>query len=1279
VQRLLPLLNSAAATWFLFVYHITWQASLLAVLVLAVVLLGRRWPSPLRYWLLVLALAKFALPPLLSMPTGLFSHVGPAVKTVPIQASLPTVALPNPTIMDSATPLGGIPVGSVQGKPSGRTKPVAEPQTSAPVLDGKSWLMLLHISGAMVAACGILRSLLALRRTLHRMTEVTDGELQRRFVRLSEQLGLRRLPRLLLSHEPCGPAAFGLLQPVVVLPGTVALLDARALDAILAHELAHHRRHDLWINWVQLALAVVWWFNPVLWVLNRQIRKVREDCCDDLLLAKNVTTGQAYCATLLGAASKLTGRTTAGISLGFGDPLHPLGRRFERIMDHTLRRAPRLSRAGVLFLAVLASVVLPGLRRSDGDESIRSTKRGEPSASKAAADAKDAAPTATQVWPEGATVAGRVLDHRGMPIANAEVLLLGQERIIVDADRRTWFVPEKENPSPPSTRTGKNGAFTITRKQGAADRLAVIAESPLFWVVSRNSLKQADHVDITLPPAGSLAIRCNFPSKPPKLPVMIDLKTFDGIAWNTDSLRFHMSSFSLVNPGETVFDHLAPAQYSVQRFQETKTDRNSALMTGADRRLVKIESAKRAIIHLERGIGQPLSGQVRGLENVELRYAHLTISCLGPEEVVGKDGHRSRVNTAFDVIPITSEGRFTTDPIAPGKYSASLFAVRASTPRLSSQSSDFSGGFSFTVPEKGDMPKVEIVAKPNRPPDLSKVTDLRLRVVDEDGKPLSKLEAMVHTADAGYGLWVEGHDGLVFLGGAWQYRGAALQVLVRADGYASTVARFAGPQRDDLSNGTAAITLRRGQKVQLRFNLPQDMTWPKGTLPEVYFDDLQERLRMMRQPSNRQGNVVPDFNMLNSREVGAGQFEFSLAADTPRFHVAVHAPGFLQFFEAGSFTPADVKNGKLEIDVPRPATLDVSFEPGHHPGTDVPFKSASVDVNWQIQGNRFLNVTSAANSSLTPRLKVTDLAPGRYWVSVRTQPKEESKPLPGTEINVGAFYDQRMLTLKAGQSERIDFRSTPFDPNAFRGTRAAVVHIRTPDGKPAKGRKVSVTYFDDHYGSQTVFSGALPASGDIVLTGITDTAPPSSYPFPAYTVSVDDKRLGSFGFTKEPPTQRFEFSLAPGVGDIAPDLELTSLVSGKPIRLSSLHGKVVFLEFWATWCGPCQEPMAKLNALGEEQSAAWKDRVAIVPVSIDSEQGRVKSHVQQRGWTGLEHFWSGGSNGQDFEAPAARAFVVHGVPEAVLIGRDGRLLWRGHPLDKSNGKDLKSRIEDALR
>jgi beta-lactamase regulating signal transducer with metallopeptidase domain/thiol-disulfide isomerase/thioredoxin len=1885
MQLLIPKLNGAAVIWFSFVGHAAWQASLLAVLLLAVVGLGRRWPSPLRYWLLVLALAKFALPPVVSMPTGLFSYIGPAVRATPSTANLPAVSSANLAMVDPPEAAEG---SSAMPIPNGsfaeRTSAAAESRSSAPVLDVRVWLMLLHAAGAVVVACWILSGLLAMRRTLRRATEVPDGELRQRFFRLSKALGMRHPPRLLLCREPCGPAALGVLRPVVVLPDAVVSLDASALDAILAHELAHHRRRDPCINWLQLALTAVWWFNPLLWIVNRQIRKVREDCCDDLLLTRNVTTDRAYCDTLLNAASRLTERAAVGVSLGFGDNLHPLGRRLERIMDQTLRRAPRLSLTGILILALLATVVLPGLRRLDGDESpppakqadsaadkavadgkdasaaaildksvIRVTGRalsadgravagarvvlvdnrtetqpdrqivaevtsaadgsfdlgerksagvvlavhpdyaiawanlaadathdrltlrltppqsraarvtdedgrplagahvwligagdrtgtepqfrdylslphflalvgattgedgfalvhnlpntgcnlaaelsgyadgspamhdddesgrldrfrlskaarvsgkvvtaegepvvgarvtfaadwkywafwhattdqrgryaidglpgdgwdmsrwgkgkrgdgryrvsvasdrylgretqiqlkpgesrdefdftvtlgtvvkcrviqrgsgkpmpnarlgiwsaagnktavaddqglvtylvprgdvqlnflqpgpgvyigdpgngalptqslnatgldavsvrldappiegrlvtlggdvvgpdgrplagavvqpaaagrfitknvysyivaapsnddgtfelvevpagrklllfaetrdrkaagtaavdvpaepdesfrlhlklqptrrasvsiadsaggvnakrsdmplqispiveGEPiyfkaertartdaegrleidgilpgleyllremtpsndapaealggappprktfekrlrlvavgaaAGDKPAADAKNAAPATTVEWPEGATVMGRVLDHRGAPVANAVVLLLGKERVIVDADRRNWFALEQQNGRPASARTDKNGAFTITRKQGTSDRLGVIADDPLFWVVSRKSLSQGDNIEIKLPASGSLAVHCDLPGKPPKMPVMVESKTFDGVIWNTDWLRFHMSTFTLDNPGETLFEHLAPGQYAVQRQVETKTGPNSVLLTGADRELVQIESAKRANVRFERKTGRPLSGQVRGLEDVDLRYAYLTIHRLGPEEVLGNDGKLGRMYVAFDVIPITSDGRFTTDPIPPGKYTADLFAVLASAPQLSSTSSDFSGNVSFTVPVEGELPKVEFDAKATAPRDLSKVTDLRVRIVDEDGKVVPKAEAMVNTADQGCGPWTAGRDGWVFLGGASQYRGAALQVLVRADGYASAIEHFTGAERDKLSKGETTITLRHGQKIQLQFNLPAGMTWPTAALPEVYFDDLQQRVRMMRQPSNRRDGNLSDFNMLNLKPVGEGRFEFQVADDTPRFHVAVHVPGFLQFFETGPFTLADVKNKNenLQVDVPRPAMLDVSFEPGDHADAASLFKSASLDVMRQLQGNSYLSVASAPGSSLTPRLKLTDLAPGHYLVDVRTQPQDNREPLPGTEINAGAFFDRKMLTLKDGQIERIDFRSVPYDANAFRGTRKAVVRIRTPDGKPAKDRNVSVTRFDGHYGSQVVFSGTVPGSGEIVLTDITDAKLPASYSaFSPYQVSVDGERLGSFGFTKETGTEQFDFALAPGTGDMAPDVSLTSLTTGKETSLKSFRGKVVFLEFWATWCGPCQQPMSKLNALGAEQGDAWKDQVAIVPVSIDSEHARVRSHVREREWTGLEHFLSGGADGADFESPAARAFVVSSVPQAFLIGRDGRILWRGHPLDQTDGMDVKSRIEHALK
>src|SRR5262249_53989275 len=148
---------------------------------------------------------------------------------------------------------------------------------------------------------------------------------------------------------------------------------------------------------------------------------------------------------------------------------------------------------------------------------------------------------------------------------------------------------------------------------------------------------------------------------------------------------------------------------------------------------------------------------------------------------------------------------------------------------------------------------------------------------------------------------------------------------------------------------------------------------------------------------------------------------------------------------------------------------------------------------------------------------------------------------------------------------------------------------------------------------------------------------------------------------------------------LAPDIELRRVGSETSTRLSSLRGKVVCLEFWATWCGPCQPAMAKLARLSEEQAAAWKDRVAIVPVSIDANPEHVQAHVRQRGWDRLEHFWAGAGTASDFDAPAARAFVVSGVPEAILIGPDGRILWRGHPLNGGGQSDLKARIEAAMR
>jgi RNA polymerase sigma factor (sigma-70 family) len=877
-------------------------------------------------------------------------------------------------------------------------------------------------------------------------------------------------------------------------------------------------------------------------------------------------------------------------------------------------------------------------------------------------------------WPEGTTVTGRVVNQNGEAVANAEVLLLGPERILVDADRKTWFVFEGDkSPGPPSTRTNKQGEFRIQRHKGKADRLAVIADDPLFWVVPRKSLARGDDLDIKLPPSGSIAINCNLPGKAAKQPVMIELRTFDDVNWDSDALRFHEGEFSVPNPGETIVEHLPPGVYSVERDQQVRTG-NSIQMNPADRQLARVEANRRAAIRFEHKVGRPLTGQVRGLEKVDLHYAYVSIHYAGPEERDRK-GKPYRRYTVFDAMPIGPDGHFKTDPIPPGKYFVDLFAVLSSTPPQSTQAADFSGHVDFTVPERGAPPEIVLVAKANkdpRPPN----TDCRVRVLDETGKPVVKVQAMLHTADAGYYNWTDGGLGVAVLNDPDPFpRSEVIDVLLRADGYASAIARFERKHRDQLRQGQATVTLRRGQKVELRFRLPEGRTWPKGVLPDAYFKELEARVQMMRQPANRQGDPS-DFNMLNLHEVGPGRFELRLADDTPPFYVGIHAPGFLQYFDTGPFTLADVKQGVLTIDVPRPASLDVRFDPAVGDTGALPFQAVGFGVMRQVEGNAYLDVAGDVAAGVKHELKLTDLAPGHYLVSVGTRPRSEETKVPGTEIDRGRYGDRRELDLQAGQSEQVQFGYVPFDPDAFRGSRTAVVRIRTADGTPARARKVEVGYYDGHYGSLVVFSGPVPDSGEITLNGITDRV--TFAPNRSYSVTVDKRLLGHFGFTKGQPTEVFEFRVPPQAGDMAPDVDLQELATGKVTRLSELRGKVVCLEFWATWCGPCQPAMVKLNKLSAEQPAAWKARVALLPVSIDANRERVRSHVAQRGWDRLEHHWAGKGSGADWDAPVARAFVVNGVPEAILIGRDGRILWRGHPAGESAGQDLRSRIDTAL-
>ena len=115
----------------------------------------------------------------------------------------------------------------------------------------------------------------------------------------------------------------------------------------------------------------------------------------------------------------------------------------------------------------------------------------------------------------------------------------------------------------------------------------------------------------------------------------------------------------------------------------------------------------------------------------------------------------------------------------------------------------------------------------------------------------------------------------------------------------------------------------------------------------------------------------------------------------------------------------------------------------------------------------------------------------------------------------------------------------------------------------------------------------------------------------------------------------------------APDFTLPTL-SGAPIRLADLRGKVVLLNFWATWCVPCRTEMPSIEALYQR----YKDRgLEVVAVNLDilSTAG-VAEFVQEAGVTfrvGLDPSWS-----------SAQAYRVLGLPTTYLIDRAGYVVVR---------------------
>lgn len=150
------------------------------------------------------------------------------------------------------------------------------------------WIGILYLGGIVVQSLGLLFSLAGVHFLRRRGGWQNDVVWQNRVEHLKEALQIRRKVMFLVGEKARSPFTFGWVKPVIFIPlAAINQLTPQQVEAILIHELAHIKRNDYLWNIVQKVMEIFLFFNPVAWVLGREIRKEREYCCDDMVVGSS--------------------------------------------------------------------------------------------------------------------------------------------------------------------------------------------------------------------------------------------------------------------------------------------------------------------------------------------------------------------------------------------------------------------------------------------------------------------------------------------------------------------------------------------------------------------------------------------------------------------------------------------------------------------------------------------------------------------------------------------------------------------------------------------------------------------------------------------------------------------------------------------------------------------------------------------------------------------------------------------------------------------------------
>ncbi|MCK4850139.1 MAG: carboxypeptidase regulatory-like domain-containing protein [Phycisphaerae bacterium] len=242
----------------------------------------------------------------------------------------------------------------------GPAEPVPTVLPSAIAITWPTIALLIWLAVVVAMVLLLIQRLLFVRGLIAQSSDA-DSELSAILRRCCKWMHLKKHVRLRLSPTPTSPAVCGLLHPVILLPdGFAGQLDNHHLRAVLLHELAHIKRRDLWANLVQTILQIVYFYNPLLWLANAVIRRVREQAVDEMVLVAMGENHEEYPDTLLAVARLSLARPALSLRLiGVVESKKALTQRIKHIISRPLPKTAKLGLLGLATVLIIAALLIP--------------------------------------------------------------------------------------------------------------------------------------------------------------------------------------------------------------------------------------------------------------------------------------------------------------------------------------------------------------------------------------------------------------------------------------------------------------------------------------------------------------------------------------------------------------------------------------------------------------------------------------------------------------------------------------------------------------------------------------------------------------------------------------------------------------------------------------------------------------------------------------------------------------------------------------------------------